>query len=143
MSGFCYRRLTSENILIDAEFKVKLCDFGYPVSTSSNETDDDFHLRFRAPELLRSKPFNAYAGDIWSLYVALFLTHTTNKKGKHSDDSHSSAKLGGGGVSFMSLTYTHQSNIQSILCLVFFVCMQQPCNVQTTVDKNLNKNCTL
>ncbi|XP_070175933.1 serine/threonine-protein kinase par-1-like [Littorina saxatilis] len=65
-------RLTLENVLLDKDFKVKLCDYGYPPSTCSNRTDDDFHLRYRAPELLRGKPYTAFAADIWSLGVVVY-----------------------------------------------------------------------
>ncbi|KAL8625983.1 hypothetical protein ACOMHN_012575 [Nucella lapillus] len=65
-------RLTSDNIVLDKDFKAKLTDFGYPSSSCSNCTDDDRHLRYRAPEMLRGKPFTAYAADVWSVGVVMY-----------------------------------------------------------------------
>ena len=69
-----HRDLKAENILIDKNYNIRLCDFGL----SRAFTEDNPFLQttcgspcYIAPEIIREKPYTA-AADIWSLGIILY-----------------------------------------------------------------------
>lgn len=65
--------LKEDNILIDAEFNVKLCDFGF--AQTKSEVGDESKigtLYYSAPEILVPGKFNPIEADIYALGVTLF-----------------------------------------------------------------------
>ncbi|ORX54128.1 kinase-like protein [Hesseltinella vesiculosa] len=81
--GVCHRDIKDENIVIDANYQVKLIDFGSAVllprhfdpNTPNNVV---MHRRFygtiafASPEILRMEPYQAEPAEVWSLGVLLY-----------------------------------------------------------------------
>ncbi|OHT09783.1 CAMK family protein kinase [Tritrichomonas foetus] len=69
-----HRDLKAENVLLDRNFNIRLCDFGLSKAFS---TDDPFlkttcgSPAYVAPEVIKEKPYTS-AADIWSAGVLLY-----------------------------------------------------------------------
>ena len=74
-----HRDIKLENILIDMNNKVKICDFGIGIILSSEDQDLHSHCgtpMYIAPEIILSNKENGYKGfpvDIWSAGIALYI----------------------------------------------------------------------
>ncbi|CAO2608043.1 Sperm motility kinase [Lemmus lemmus] len=73
-----HRDIKLENILIDREGKVKLCDFGLAIQVAEGQMLKKVcgSLLYMAPEILASKPYDGLAVDMWSLGVLLYVLVT-------------------------------------------------------------------
>ncbi|CAO2608042.1 Sperm motility kinase 2A [Lemmus lemmus] len=77
-----HRDIKLENILIDREGKVKLCDFGLAIQVAEGQMLKKVcgSLLYMAPEILAkilaSKPYDGLAVDMWSLGVVLYVLVT-------------------------------------------------------------------
>jgi len=62
-----------ENLLLNKNHDIKLCDFGWSTQRAKNETMRTFcgTYEYMAPELLKKKPYD-YTVDIWGLGILLF-----------------------------------------------------------------------
>jgi fused-like protein len=63
-----------QNILIEANGTVKLCDFGFARAMSHNTvvlTSIKGTPLYMAPELVQEKPYN-HTADLWSLGIILY-----------------------------------------------------------------------
>ena len=75
-----HRDIKIENILIDKNYDVKLCDFGFSkiVETNTIQKDEPLSttfcgsLAYCAPEILLRTPYEPYKTDVWSLGVVLY-----------------------------------------------------------------------
>ncbi|XP_041498475.1 sperm motility kinase 2B-like [Microtus oregoni] len=69
-----HRDIKANNILIDASGNAKLCDFGLAVRVVPGKKLKTFcgTLPYCAPELLKVKPYDGYASDVWNLGVLLY-----------------------------------------------------------------------
>lgn len=87
-----HRDIKPENILLNAQFEVKLCDFGWAAALSANEIRNTFcgTYEYMAPEIYRNKNYDDKV-DIWSLGILLYeLLHGYSPfKGKAMKDVYS------------------------------------------------------
>ena len=73
-----HRDLKLENILVDVNFNLKVCDFTLSKTISEGSSCGIFYTyagteRYMAPEILEGKPYKGTATDIFALGVILFL----------------------------------------------------------------------
>ena len=74
--GICHRDIKDENCVVDADFNVKLIDFGSAVITDVRKPQPYFNrffgtMTFASPEILQGQPYRAPHAEIWSLGVLL------------------------------------------------------------------------
>ncbi|XP_076817218.1 testis-specific serine/threonine-protein kinase 6-like [Clavelina lepadiformis] len=77
--GVAHRDIKIENILIDQDNNIKLCDFGFSKLIEKRRGQNDQHsttfcgsLAYCAPEILLRTPYDPWKTDIWSLGVVLY-----------------------------------------------------------------------
>ena len=85
------RDLKAENVLMDFEDQVKVCDFGYCFLDATNDTKTETFCGsfcYAPPEILQGQAYNPFKADVWSLGVLLFLICTTKLpfRCKHKND---------------------------------------------------------
>ena len=83
-NGVVHRDIKLENILIDLNNNVKICDFGIGKAVTPNKNGKTIHILFDqcgtpmyiAPEILLStkeRGYNAFPVDMWSAGIALYI----------------------------------------------------------------------
>jgi len=75
--GYCHKDIMMDNILLDRNFTLKICDFGFAAKLAGDEGDylqRNFRgtVNYQAPEILNKEPHAGAAADIFSAGVALF-----------------------------------------------------------------------
>lgn len=72
--GMAHRDLKLENILIDEQMNVKLCDYGFMCETkpASLSTTMCGSMRYVAPEVLRGEGYHPMRTDVWALGIVLY-----------------------------------------------------------------------
>ena len=78
--GVLHRDIKPDNLLVAADLKVKLADFGVArefregESSLISETQGTYH--FYAPEMCSGDKFDAWGADVWAIGVTLFIFAT-------------------------------------------------------------------
>lgn len=74
LNNCVHRDLKLENIMLDKNENVKLCDFGFTREYERNKLLQTFcgTVCYSAPEMLKGERYMAHAVDIWSLGVILY-----------------------------------------------------------------------
>ena len=72
--GIIHRDIKCENVLIDANYRLKLADFGFARVQLSNELSRTYcgSLAYTAPEVILEKPYVGKGADVWSSGVVLY-----------------------------------------------------------------------
>lgn len=76
-----HRDLKLENVLVDGQFNIKLCDFTLAKTFSEGSVVGVFYShcgteRYMAPEILEGKPYKGNTTDIFALGVIIFIMVT-------------------------------------------------------------------
>ena len=79
-NGICHRDIKLQNILLDANFCPKICDFGYSTRNGNQLKDKVGTQSYLPPEILEGKPYDGFKADIFSL-GASFILLATGKRG--------------------------------------------------------------
>lgn len=91
--GFAHLDISPENVLLDEDYTVKLCDFGVALNVVPYLVEETLpdgtkrrtckvnlprigKLKYQAPEVFRGIPFDPLKADIWSCGVVLFTIAT-------------------------------------------------------------------
>ena len=75
-AGKCHRDLKLDNILINENPILKLCDFGFATNNNNLLRGGVGDCRYCAPEMFRNEKYDGNKADIYSLGIILFALNT-------------------------------------------------------------------
>ena len=144
-----HRDIKLDNILIDLDNKIKICDFG--VSERVNNNEKMFEQcgipTYIAPEILKGKGYEGYKVDIWSAGVVLYamLSGTVPFKGNNIHELHQLI-LKGDYIPLNDISQDAAHLIKSILeiepkkRISIHQILSHPWLIDVNIDNNLNYN---
>lgn len=127
--GFSHGDIKPSNFLLDSYDRVKICDFGLAHKSLHQEETTEWSgtLVFLAPEVIRFRPYDAFAADIWSLGVSLYMVAT----GQYPWNIHSSKEMV---KNIMSANYDDKFILDPLLKNVICECLQLNPKLRPTAD---------
>ncbi len=75
LKNVLHRDIKLDNILLDGEFSVKICDFGVSrfIKKGNYIREQCGTPAYIAPEIIKDKGYEGFSADLWSLGVLLYV----------------------------------------------------------------------
>jgi serine/threonine protein kinase len=117
--GIAHRDIKLDNIVLTENFEPKLIDFGLCTESFLNSTsfyNDNLRstvcgtLEYMAPEILKNKPYDPMATDIWALGVVVY-SMATGQFPWHGPISQIIKKILDGSINFPSMVHQSTKNL--------------------------------
>nr|AMY26492.1 testis-specific serine/threonine kinase [Atrina pectinata] len=85
-----HRDLKLENLLLDSNHNIKICDFGFVKEDSTRELSKTYcgSKSYAAPEILKGEPYDPRKADIWAIGVILYIFVTGKMPFDESKGNH-------------------------------------------------------
>ena len=87
--GFAHRDLKPENIMLDADFNIKIVDFGFVIPLEGRKGDGNLTtyrgtFGYNAPEIYEETPYSGSVVDLFAMAVILFIMRAGRPPFKHA-----------------------------------------------------------
>ena len=85
-----HRDLKLENLLLDANYNIKICDFGFVKEDHNRDLSSTYcgSKSYAAPEILKGEPYDPRKADIWAIGVILYIFVTGKMPFDESKGNH-------------------------------------------------------